>query len=201
MASPDYRSLAPRAEAEGPIDVRRLLDEGPRELDLGFGRGLSIFERSRRAPEGRILGIEIKPKWSVRVAERVKKAGLDGRVAIVCGDARDLLPRLGPDGVFERVFVHFPDPWWKKRHARRRLLGGEVLTELARLVAPGGDLYVQTDVEARARDYRALLDAHPSFTDVREVDANPFGSISNRERRAAEDGLPVFRLLARRVTP
>lgn len=183
------------------MDVCRLLAEGPRELDLGFGRGLSIFERARRAPDARILGIEIKPKWSVKVAERVVKAGLGGRVAIVCGDARDLLPRLSPEGVFERVFVHFPDPWWKKRHARRRLLGGEVLAELARLVTPGGDLYVQTDVEARARDYRALLDAHALFSDVREVDANPFGSISNRERRAAEDGLPVFRLLARRVRP
>jgi tRNA (guanine-N7-)-methyltransferase len=200
MPSPDYRSIAPRAAGEGPVDVRGYFaGEGPLELDLGFGRGLSLFERARAAPDARILGVEIKPKWSVRVAERVAKVGLAGRIAVVCGDARELLPRFGPDAIFARAFVHFPDPWWKKRHARRRLLGTEVLDDLARLIAPGGDLYVQTDVGDRAADYRALLDAHPSFADVHEVVSNPFGSISNRERRAIADGLPVHRTVAKRV--
>ena len=122
--------------------------------------------------------------------------------ADIYGTPRDLLDRAGPDGSVARVFVHFPDPWWKKRHAKRRVLGPSFLDTLARLLEPGGALYVQTDVEARALLYRDLIAAHADFAldgGRGWVEANPFGARSNREARADEDGLPVYRLLAHRL--
>jgi tRNA (guanine-N7-)-methyltransferase len=104
-----------------------------------------------------------------------------------------------------RFFVHFPDPWWKKRHAKRLLVRAGFLDEIARLLEPRGELFVQTDVEERAVGYEEI-----AFLDDRFVPAgdapgsprlaeNPYAARSSRERRAIADGLPVHRLRWRRV--
>ena len=97
-----------------------------------------------------------------------------------------------------RVFVHFPDPWWKKRHQKRLLLAGSVLGDLVRVLVPGGELFIQSDVEERAAGYEALcvatsgLVAAPSGPRLAD---NPFGAKSPREHRASTDGVPIFRVL------
>jgi tRNA (guanine-N7-)-methyltransferase len=193
-----YLTLAPRPP-EGPIELMELWPErdGEIELEIGFGRGMFLLERACSAPHARLLGIEIKSKWAYLVAQRA--AGLP-RVRVFAADAREFLPRLTPAHSLARVFMHFPDPWWKKRHAKRRLGGQETLDPLARLLRPGGELFIQTDVEERAQGFVRDLRAHDAF----EV-ANPpyvadheFGARSNREKRAIADGLPVYRILARR---
>jgi len=199
-----YDRDAPRLPGEAPIDLREEVPGDPEadlELDIGFGRGLSVYERADAVPVHRILGIEIRTKWAYLVAEGVRRRGLGDRVRVVCGDARDILGRAVPDASVARVFLHFPDPWWKKRHAKRRVVDDAFLDELARLLRDGGDLFFQSDVEERAAGARDLLADHPAFVlrgDRGFVPANPFEARSNRERRAAEDGLPVYRVLARR---
>lgn len=195
-----YGEIAPRAP-EGAIDLNALLPfDGPLELDIGFGRGRSIFERAAVAPESRILGVEIKSKWAFKVEEKRKRLGLE-RVRIFADDVRELLPRCGPEGAVTRAFVHFPDPWWKHRHARRFVVAEPFLDAMAFLLCDGGELFVQTDVEDRAIRYRDLIAGHPAFdlaTETGFIDSNPYGARSNREHRADEDGLPVHRVLARR---
>lgn len=196
-----YDLMAPRPP-EGEVDLESLWDgaKGPIELDIGFGRGASLFERAANAPGSRILGVEIKTKWAYKCDERRKRLGLN-QIRVFSTDVRTLLPRLQPSRCVSRVFIHFPDPWWKKRHQHRRVVGHELLDELARLLVPGGDLYVQTDVEERAAEYVEAIRAHPDFvlaTDSGLIEQNPFHARSNRERRADEDGLPVYRILAHR---
>jgi tRNA (guanine-N7-)-methyltransferase len=95
---------------------------------------------------------------------------------------------LGPDGSLRRVFVHFPDPWWKKRHQKRLVVSGRFLDEVARLV------------EERAQDYEKLVGEDARFAPCGEVPGsariaeNPYIARSPRERRAIADGLPVHRL-------
>ena len=195
-----YRDEAPRAP-EGCFSLGELIEgSGPVELDIGFGRGLSLFERAAAEPESRIIGIEVKTKLACKVNERLQKHDLRN-VAILCGDAREILKRAEPAGSLQRVALHFPDPWWKKRHDKRRVIGEALLTELARLLKPGGELFIQTDVEHRAEQYVAQLQETAGFTlasDSGYVEVNPFDARSNREKRAIEDGLPVWRILATR---
>lgn len=197
-----YDLIAPRPPEE-EIDLREVFTASETvesvELDIGFGRGNSVFSRAETDPKAFIIGVEIKAKWATKVEQRRARLGLD-RVCIWAADIRPLLARLGPSAILRRVFVHFPDPWWKKRHQKRRVLTSPLLDELARLLRSGGELFVQTDVPDRHALYVETVEAHTAF-DLRDaaLATNPFGAISNRERRAEEDGLPIHRLLAIRT--
>ena len=195
-----YQAIAPRPP-DGSVQLDAMIPgDGPLELDIGFGRGMSIFARASASPDSRLLGIEIKSKWAFKVSQRVERQGL-AHVRVLCADARELLTRATPEASVSRVFVHFPDPWWKKRHAKRRVLQAGTLDQLARLLRDGGELFIQTDVEARAVEYLSELRAHTAFElapPAGLVDVNPFASVSNRERRALDDGLPIWRILAMR---
>jgi tRNA (guanine-N7-)-methyltransferase len=191
-----YDLRAPKAP-EGEFDLRTIVPgDGDLELDIGFGRGQSLFERARTAPTSRVIGIEIKTKWAAKVSERAARDGLTN-ARVFCGDAREILARGRPDACVRRVFVHFPDPWWKKRHAKRAVVDEGFLDHVARLLAPGGELFVQTDVEDRAAAMRARIEEHGAFEVAAEAE-NVYGARSNREVRADEDGLPVHRILAHR---
>jgi len=103
------------------------------------------------------------------------------------------------------VFVHFPDPWWKKRHRKRLVVRDAFLDQVARLLEPGGELFVQTDVEERATAYEGLVGLDERFRPAGDAPSsprladNPYGARSPRERRAIADGLPVHRLRYERV--
>ncbi len=180
---------------DGPVDLSALIEgDLPLELDIGFGRGRSLIERAR-AGVSRVIGVEVKAKVAFLVEqERLAEDLVNARV--VRADVRELLARSGPDGCVTRSFVHFPDPWWKQRHTKRRVVSDAFLDTLARLTLVGGELYIQTDVEERAAEYEQLLAQHPGFS-PRRIDENPF-SWSNREVRAHADGLPIYRILATR---
>lgn len=191
-----YRTLAP-APPEGPLELATLLPgRGEIELEIGFGHGLFLYERAVARPDVRLVGIEIKRKWAYLVAERCARRGLD-QVTVWAADARGFLPRIASHSL-ARVFMHFPDPWWKKRHAKRTLIGATLLDEIARVLSSGGEFFLQTDVRDRAESHLAALAEHGSFAlggDGGFLAHNPYGARSNREARANEDGLPVFRTL------
>lgn len=195
---------APRVpEGEHTID-QLLPGTGPFEIEIGSGRGGFLFERSDARPDIRIVGLEIRLKWATLVDERLAKQGKHTRARALNADAREALARLGPDASVSVVYLHFPDPWWKKRHEKRLVMGPGLLDSVARLLVPGGELYVQTDVEERAAQYEAQITAHSAFDPAGDVEGsprmaeNPYGARSPREHHAIADGLPVHRLRYRR---
>lgn len=198
-----YDQVAPRLP-EGSFDPNALLvGTGDLELDVGFGRGLSVIERARTAPTSRILGVEIKYKWTAKVAERIERERITN-ARVFAGDVADFLRRATGAPCLRRVFVHFPDPWWKKRHEKRLVMGPGVQDEIERLLCNGGEIFVQTDVEMRAEQYRALLSSRTALEPFGDeagspmLAENPYGARSPREKRAIADGLPVFRMRFRK---
>jgi tRNA (guanine-N7-)-methyltransferase len=193
---------APRLpEGEGSINPLLLLGAaGPVELEIGPGRGTFLLERLASDPNVHIFGLEIRRKWAT-IVDRQTRARFGGRGRVFAEDAKAILPRLEA-GSISRIYVHFPDPWWKKRH-EKRLIAAETFVEQAhRLLCPGGDCFVQTDVEERAERYETLFGAHSGFVPWGETARVPdpeFGARSPREKRAMADGLPIIRLRFRRV--
>jgi tRNA (guanine-N7-)-methyltransferase len=170
------------------------------ELEIGPGRGGFLVDRLVARADVGMIGLEIRRKWATIVDHKLEERGLSARGRVFAEDVRSALPRLGPDGALAAVFLHFPDPWWKKRHQKRLVVSGSLLDELARLLRPAGELFVQTDVEERARLYEEQIAAHRGFEPLGEapanprLDDNPYEARSHRERRAIADGIPVYRL-------
>jgi tRNA (guanine-N7-)-methyltransferase len=176
------------------------------ELEIGPGpKAGFLLERAVSAPDALLVGLEIRRKWATIGDEKLKKAGHGERARVFCEDARSALPRLTPDGCVRRVFLHFPDPWWKKRHHKRLVMGDAFLTEVVRLLEPQrGELYIQTDVEERAELYANVVSMNSDLVPAGDnegspnVVENPFNARSPREHRAIADGLPVHRMLWRK---
>jgi tRNA (guanine-N7-)-methyltransferase len=204
---------APRLPEGHRLDVRSLLDQGCEiiELEVGPGRGGFLIERLAARPDVGLVGLEVKRKWVTLVNERLQRLGFGTRGRVFADDVRLALPRLGPDGALAAAYFHFPDPWWKKRHKKRLVIATPLLDEVARLLRPSGELFIQTDVEERAELYETQILGHASFEAFGDsadgVDArasarlaeNPYGARSHRERRAIDDAIPIYRLRFRRV--
>jgi tRNA (guanine-N7-)-methyltransferase len=208
MPRPNPYEDAPRLAQDGPVDVRSLVQGEWLELEIGPGRGWFLVERAEVEPRAALVGFEVRRKWATIVDRRLASRGLGARARVFAEDAGMALPRLVADASVRRVFVHFPDPWWKKRHQKRLVVRDRFVEEVVRLLEPGGELFVQTDVEERADAYETLVSYEPRlvpFGDAAEalrsprLAENPYGARSPRERRAITDGLPVHRLRWRRA--
>ncbi len=196
---------APRLPDGDVVPLAALVPgEGPEEIEIGPGRGGFVFERADAAPATRLVGLEIRLKWATLVDERLQRRGYGVRARVFNADAREALPRLAPDASVAVFYLHFPDPWWKKRHEKRLVMGAPLLDSIARLLVDAGELFVQTDVEERAALYDAQIAAHPFLEPAGDAAGsarlceNPYGARSPREHHAIADGLPVHRLRYRR---
>jgi len=200
----DPYARAPRLPEGSALDPAALVPgaTGPIELEIGPGRGGFLVERLAAVDDVGVIGLEVRRKWATIVDDRLRARGLHGRGRVFAEDARVALPRLLP-ATLAAVFVHFPDPWWKKRHQKRLLLTEELVEQLARVLRPGGELFVQTDVPDRAAAYEQLLARSRWFVPVSgdgpRVEDHPFVARSPRERRAMADGIPIMRLRVRRL--
>src|SRR5262245_8297767 len=116
------------------------------EVEVGTGKGLFLAQASHSQPERNFLGIEIARKYARYAAARMARHRFTNAV-VVCGDALALFQRWFPRDSLAAVHVYFPDPWWKKRHKKRRVMNEQFLRDVERTLAPGGRLHFWTDVE------------------------------------------------------
>jgi tRNA (guanine-N7-)-methyltransferase len=139
------------------------------EVELGSGKGMFLRRESAARPGVGFLGVERAGKFFELCAGRLAR---DGRpnVRLTRADAFDLLARWIPEAGVCALHVYFPDPWPKKRHAKRRMLSPPLFDLGARAIATGGFLSIATDVDPYFREATDFLDAHPCFarTDLPE---------------------------------
>ena len=119
------------------------------ELEIGAGHGGFALAFARARPERALVAIEQRRKFADELRARAEKRG-HSALLVVHGDARVLAPRLFAAGSLAAIHVHFPDPWWKRRHHGRRLVDDRMSVLLRGLLRPGGLLDFRTDVEEYA---------------------------------------------------
>ncbi|MEZ4470023.1 MAG: hypothetical protein R3F60_04290 [bacterium] len=104
----------------------------PLTLEIGFNRGKFLSELARAWPDHDHVGIEVSRRFAWRLHHILLARG-PANVRIVWADARAATPALFTPGSLQAVFINFPDPWWKKRHHKRRLVQGPFAAQLAEL--------------------------------------------------------------------
>lgn len=163
--------------------------DGPLNLEIGCGYGHFLSYMAQRFPEQRFIGLDIINKILLQVDRRLQRDGLSN--ARVCKlDAVVALRELFPTGALANVYILFPDPWFKERRLKRRILRAETLPELLRVLKPGGCLHFVSDDADYAADAHQLLNACPRLR------ALPFPDLETRtkyERKWLEQEKTIFR--------
>ncbi len=116
----------------------------PLWLEIGFGGGEHLVHQAAQHRNVTFIGCEPFINGVAMLLRKIRLAGVDN-IRLHPGDVRDLFDVL-PDGVVEKCFLLYPDPWPKKRHHRRRAVTPEYLQPLHRVLAPGAELRIATDI-------------------------------------------------------
>ena len=172
--------------------------EAPLLLEVGFNRGKFLTSLAERFPDHNVVGIEIRRKFVWRLAQMTSAKGGPRNLRVIWGDAKAVMSALFQPSSLEGMFITFPDPWWKRRHAKRRLVDTRFAEELAELVKVGGFVWVKTDVEMIAKEIEAALVSRPEFgAPIRfEQDELP---LTYRETTCVKYGLPIHRFRVERL--
>ena len=180
-----------------PWNVETLFGRiAPLEVEVGSGKGLFLRTAAKTQPEIDFLGIEIGFKYARFAAAGLAKANLaNGRA--VAGDALRVFAELIPDASLAAVHVYFPDPWWKKRHKKRRVMNESFMQQIERTLLPGGLLHFWTDVEEYFQTTLEMLAAHTQLKGPIDVPETPaehdLAYRTHFERRMRLANEPVYR--------
>ena len=128
-----------------PLDPATIF-ASPRPIwvEVGFGGGEHLVHMAARYPQVGIIGCEPFVNGVAMLLGKIRQAEVDNLV-IHPGDVRDLLDVL-PDASVDKAFLNYPDPWPKARHHRRRFVTPGYLGLLARVLKPGAEFRVATDI-------------------------------------------------------
>jgi len=159
----------------------------PITLEIGFGKGRSLLDYAETHPDRLVVGVEVRRTLCNHLMRRVLKRKKTN-IRVVLGDCRYLLPILFPEPGIDEVFLLFPDPWWKKRHAKRRY-GVKFFKMLAGRMKPGALLVIKSDVNEYLKHLIRAVNESGAF----ESGAVPEDMAwTNREHRLRDNDLPVF---------
>ena len=190
--SPFYR------QEPQPIDIESVFAEADRPLllDIGCARGRFLLKMAEARPAWNYLGIEIRHPL-VNEANRIAcEAGTTNLHYEFC-NAMLWLGRLlihMPAGILQAVTIQFPDPWFKKKHAKRRMVNEEMVETIATHLGPDGRVFVQTDIEFLADEMFELFRNDSRFEEIK-TKGNPFPVKTEREKAVEDKGLAVYRSL------
>ena len=180
-----------------PLDLDTLLPgDGDWEIEIGFGKGRYLLERSAMDPGTRFLGIELVSKYYRRVRDRVEKRGLDN-VLLLRGEAQYLISVALPRAFARVVHVYFPDPWPKDRHHKRRLFEAGSVDLVLGALGNGGTLLFATDVLDYGELVLALLQSHGGLEVAVRDSEWPEGARTHYESKYLAEDRSILRLAAR----
>ncbi len=166
------------------------------EIEIGSGKGLFVLNESGKVPERNYLGNEIAKKYCRFAAYRLAKSERTN-AHMLRGDGLKFFRELLPDQCAVAVHVYFPDPWWKERHRRRRVIQPGFIKDLQRVLLPGGVFHFWTDVEEYFEQTIEMMQEHSDLEGPIHVEETPATSEmdyrTHFERRMRKYDHDVFR--------
>ena len=173
-------------------------NDRPLEIEIGSGKGLFLSTVSVAETSRNYVGVEIAAKYAEHAASRLAKAEVPN-ARMICGNAEPLFSQRVLPGSLEAVHVYFPDPWWKARHRKRRVVNPESAVSISAALRPGGRFHFWTDV----LDYfevtvEMLAEITPELgVPIPEEERQADHDLDYRthfERRSRRHGIPVYRV-------
>jgi tRNA (guanine-N7-)-methyltransferase len=169
-------------------------NSAPVSLEIGFGKGSFLLSIAPQRPTVNFLGIESSRKYYRKGSRKLQRSGLSN-IKLVWGEAAHFLKRYTPDESIRTVYINFPDPWPKRRHAKRRLLKPEFVMILARKLEAGGRVEIATDVAEYSVQIQDVFRANERYEMLTCYMSNSHGSTrayqSDYERMFLQEGKTI----------
>ena len=168
----------------------------PLEVEMGSGKGLFLQGAAAALPERNFLGVELADKYARFTAARLARRQLTN-ARIASGDGLRLFAECLRDATVAAVHVYFPDPWWKAKHRKRRVMRESFVKDIERVLMPGGKLHFWSDVKEYFDVSLELLAAATKLAGPFPAEERPaehdLDYRTHFERRMRMTGEPVYR--------
>ncbi|XP_010493727.1 PREDICTED: tRNA (guanine-N(7)-)-methyltransferase-like [Camelina sativa] len=180
--------------------------------DIGCGFGGLLISLATLFPDTLMIGMELRDKVTEYVKERIlalrRTSSAEGQyenISVVRTNSMKYIPNYFEKGQLSKMFFLFPDPHFKEKNHRRRVISTHLLDEYAYVLRAGGIIYTITDVEELGEWMKACLEKHPMFESLtqEELDSDPvvelLCSATEEGQKVARNGGQTFRAIFRRV--
>lgn len=177
-----------------PVEITQVFANPalPLHLDIGSARGKFLLEMAETHPETNFLGVEIREPLVVEANQIKNECGLNNLHYEFINATYSLDIYLEKTPPVETITIQFPDPWYKKKHAKRRMVDLRLAKTVADNLTENGRVFIQTDVEFLAEEMFAIFRQVEGLTET-DVSENPFGVKTEREKAVEARQLPIYR--------
>ncbi len=183
------RILLDTARLEAPLCWRYVFGADlPVEIEIGSGKGRFLKEEAARRPHCGFLGVEYGEKWARHAVNSLSKAKISN-VRIVVAETVSFFDRFVPSGTVQAVHIYFPDPWPKRRHAKRRIWQPEFVQQVLRILRDHGMICFATDIRGYFLKIQEMLSAEPTL-EQRVIPKD--GPMTGYSSKLLAQGRPVF---------
>ena len=179
-----------------PLEIEKIFahPQLPLLIDIGSARGRFLLKMAEITTDFNFLGIEIREPLVVEANRLKDEQNLTNLHYEFCNAmmALDKLLEKLPPNILQSVAIQFPDPWFKKKHAKRRMVTAELVETVAKHLAISGKIFVQTDIEFLAEE---MFELFRQKTNLREIKSseNPFPVKTEREKAVDEKNMLIYR--------
>ena len=185
-----------------PLEFEKVYgDESlPLHLDIGCGRGRFLLEMAESDKTQNFLGVEIREPIVIEANEITTERKIENLHYEFCNATIDLdvLLQFLPEDTLKFVTIQFPDPWFKKRHAKRRMVKDKLVENVVENLASDGKILIQTDVEFLAEEMFELFEQNEDLKRI-EINENPLSIKTEREKSVENRNLPIYRTMFEKV--
>ena len=189
--------LAPYYQFEPqPFEIKEIFanPDLPLLLDIGSARGRFLLKMAAVEPRWNFLGVEIREPLVTEANRLAEENNLTNLRYEFCNAsfALDKLLTNLPANLLQKVTIQFPDPWYKRKHAKRRMVTDDLVEVIVRHLKISGRIFVQTDVDFLAEEMFAVFRENTDLSES-EIAENPFPVKTERENAVEEKDLPIYR--------
>ena len=179
----------------------------PTHLDIGCASGEFLFQLAENNKNWNYLGIEIREKLIIKAKHKLKEKDIDN-LYFIFGNADNLLKNWivqYPHMILESASINFPDPWFKKKHHKRRIIQTEFLNRLSLIMSNKSLLFLKSDVKELYEYMNSVVSNSLIFEKVKNKNLtfletfNPSKIKTEREKYATSKKLTIYETIYEKI--
>lgn len=200
-AHPHFNPFNIHGEIEKPNWEDIFPNNNPLIVEIGFSNGKWLLAYAKEHPQENIVGLEVRKLFVDKVTSIIEKEKIKNAYVLLA-NANTALEQLFKPNSLAKVIILFPDPWYKKRHLKRRVINSDFIQILSKSMQKEAILHIATDKQDLSTEIREIVNNSQSFKNLYNKNTwapeNIPGFSSDIEYYHIKKNNPIYRLQYRR---